>query len=113
MKQMPHIEATLQVEGFTPNAEGSVPLTEAQLQSLEDHITAQETRITDQENQLTERNNRSTELEAEVRALKATPADTTSSVVNNISGENNQQPNRASEYLARVNSAKELYDLVS
>lgn len=113
MKQMPHIEATLQVEGFTPNAEGSVPLTEAQLQSLEDHITAQETRITDQENQLTERNNRITELEAEVRALKATPADTTSSVVNNNSGENNQQPNRASEYLARVNSAKELYDLVS
>ena len=113
MKQMPHVEATLQVEGFTPNAEGSVPLTEAQLQSLEDHITAQETRITDQENQLTERNNRITELEAEVRALKATPADTTSSVVNNNSGENNQQPNRASEYLARVNSAKELYDLVS
>ena len=113
MKQMPHVEATLQVEGFTPNAEGSVPLTEAQLQSLEDHITAQETRITDQENQLTERNNRITELEAEVRALKATPADTTSSVVNNNSGEKNQQPNRASEYLARVNSAKELYDLVS
>ncbi len=113
MKQMPHIEATLQVEGFTPNAEGSVPLTEAQLQSLEDHITAQETRITDQENQLTERNNRITELEAEVRALKATPADTTSSVVNNNSGEKNQQPNGASEYLARVNSAKELYDLVS
>ena len=113
MKQMPKLEAALKVEGFTPNAEGSVPLTEAQLQSLEDHITAQETRIADQESQLTERNNRITELEAEVTALKATPADTTSSVVNAHAGDKGQQPNAASDYIATLNSAKELYDLVS
>ena len=113
MKQMPKLEAALKVEGFTPNAEGSVPLTEAQLQSLEDHITAQETRIADQESQLTERNNRITELEAEVTALKATPADTTSSVVNAHAGDKGQQPNAASDYIATLNSAKELYDMVS
>lgn len=113
MKQMPKLEAALKVEGFTPNAEGSVTLTEAQLQSLEDHITAQETRIAEQESQLTERNNRITDLEAEVTALKATPADTTSSVVNAHAGEKGQQPNAASDYIATLNSAKELYDMVS
>ena len=113
MKQMPHIEATLQVEGFTPNAEGSVPLTEAQLQSLEDHITAQETRITDHENQLTERNNRITELEAEVTALKATPAETTTNVVNAETSEHRQYATGAKEYMATRQRARELFNQIS
>ena len=106
MKQMPHIEAALQVEGFTPNDEGCVPLTEAQLQSLEDHINAQET-------QLTERNNRITELEAEVAALKGVPAAESPSVVNAEQGEGKQHVSDADEYLANLASAKELYDIVS
>ena len=113
MKQMPHIEATLQVEGFTPNAEGSVPLTEAQMQSLEDHITAQETRITDHENQLTERNNRITELEAEVTALKATPAETTTNVVNAETSEHRQYATGAKEYMATCQRARELFNQIS
>ena len=111
MKQMPKLEAALKTEGFTANAEGSVTLTEAQLQSLEDHLTAQETKITAQEGQLTERNNRITQLEAEVTALKGTPAATSPAVVN-AQQEGTQQPTKAEEYLAHVNSAKELYDLV-
>lgn len=111
MKQMPHLEAALKVEGFTANAEGGVSLTEAQLQSLEDHFAAQETRITAQEGLLTERNNRITELEAEVTALKGTPAASSPSVVN-AHKEGTHQPSAAEDYLAHVCSAKELYDLV-
>ena len=111
MKQMPHLEAALKVEGFTANAEGGVSLTEAQLQSLEDHITAQETKITTQEGLLTERNNRITELEAEVTALKGTPAASSPSVVS-AHKEGTHQPSAAEDYLAHVSSAKELYDLV-
>lgn len=111
MKQMPKLEAALKTEGFTANAEGSVTLTEAQLQSLEDHLTAQETKITAQEGQLTERDTRITQLEAEVTALKGTPAATSPAVVN-TQHEGEQQPTKAEEYLAHVNSAKELYDLV-
>ena len=113
MKQMPHIEAALQVEGFTANDEGSVSLTEAQLQNLEDHITAQETRITTQESQLTERNNRITALEAEVKALKGVPADESPSVVNAKTGEGQKAENKADDYLAKLDSAKELFDMVS
>ena len=119
MKQMPHLEAALQVEGFTANAEGNVPLTEAQLQSLEDHINAQESRITEQENtitaqttQLTERDNRITELEAEVAALKGTPAASSSSVINAKTGE--PAPKNASEeFFENYQEARKLYDLVS
>jgi len=111
MKQMPKLEAALKTEGFTANAEGGVTLTEAQLQCLEDHLTAQETKITAQEGQLTERNTRITQLEAEVTALKGTPAATSPAVVN-AQKEGTQQPTKAEEYLAHVNSAKELYDLV-
>ena len=142
MKHYTRIEAALKTsEGFTPNAEGSVTLTEAQLQSLEDHISAQETRISEQETrisdqearittqesqlterqnqisaqegQLTERNSRITELEAEVTALKATPADTTTNVVNAQTGEQRQYATGAQEYMATRQRAKDLYNLIS
>ena len=106
MKQKPHVEAVLQVEGFTANAEGSVTLTEAQLQSLEDHIAAQET-------QLTERDNRITALEAEVASLKGVPAAESPAIVTANQGESKQHASKADEYLANLSSAKELYDMVS
>ena len=140
MKQMPKLEAALQIGSFKANAEGGVSLTEAQLQCLEDLITAQDNRlaeldshiaeqdgrlaeqdsrlaeqegkVTAQASLLTERDNRIAELEAEVTALKATPADSSSSVVNAQKGEPASK-NPSDDFFSNYQDARRLYDFVS
>lgn len=126
MKQMPKLEAALQIGNFNANAEGGVSLTEAQLQCLEDFITAQDNRLAEQDSRLaeqegkvtaqasllTERDNRIAELEAEVTALKATPADSSSSVVNARKGEPASK-NPSDDFFSNYQDARRLYDFVS
>ena len=133
MKRMPRLEAALQAGGFNANAEGAVSLTEAQLQRLEDHINAQDTRIAEldsqssdldgrnaelegriraQDEQLKERDRRIAELEDEVTALKATPADTSSSVINAHTDEPEPE-NPSAEFFSNYRDARRLYDSVS
>ena len=48
-----------------------------------------------------------------MKALKGVPADESPSVVNAKTGEGQKAENKADDYLAKLDSAKELFDMVS
>ncbi len=134
MKHFTLVEAALKVkDGFNPNAEGQVPMTEEQLQTIEDALQAHETNSNNMQTQVTELQGqvsnlttqntdlttKNTELQGQVstlteqvNALKGTPAAGSQSVVTAHKDEEKKETSEADDYLANLNSAKELYDMV-
>ncbi|MCR5818486.1 MAG: ATP-dependent Clp protease proteolytic subunit, partial [Prevotella sp.] len=128
MKNYTHIEATLKVEGgFKANTEGQVTLTEEQMDSLESAMTTAEedattlqTQVTNLQSQVTTLNTKKTELEGQVNALqeqvnalKGTPAAGSQQIVATPQQGGGQAKSPGEEYLDHLNSAQELYDMVS
>ena len=87
----------LQVEGFAVGENG-VTLTEAQMQAIEDALAA--------------RDRRNTELADELAAVKKSPADTSTAVINESKTDKPEPQNEVQSYVETCNKAKDLYNLV-
>ena len=87
----------LQVEGFAVGENG-VTLTEAQVQAIEDALAA--------------RDRRNTELADELAAVKKSPADTSTAVVNEGTSDKHQPQDEVQQYVETCNQAQALYNLV-
>ncbi len=122
-KEMKHyelIEAALEVkDGFTPDAEGNITLTQEQMQTLETAFSTNQENATTLQGQVTALTTEKdslqgqvTTLTEQVNALKGTPAAGSQSVVTAHKGEEKKETSEADDYLANLNAAKELYDMV-
>ena len=87
----------LNVEGFAVGENG-VTLTEAQMQAIEDALAA--------------RDRRNTELADELAAVKKSPADTSTAVINEGTSDKTQPQDEVQSYVETCNQAKALYNLV-
>jgi hypothetical protein len=87
----------LQVEGFAVGENG-VTLTEAQMQAIEDALAA--------------RDRRNTELADELAAVKKSPADSSTAVINEGTSDKHQPQDGVQSYVETCNQAKALYNLV-
>ena len=87
----------LQVEGFAVGENG-VTLTEAQMQAIEDALAA--------------RDRRNTELADELAAVKKSPADISTAVINEGTSDKHQPQDGVKSYVETCNQAKALYNLV-
>ena len=87
----------LQVEGFAVGENG-VTLTEAQMQAIEDALAA--------------RDRRNTELADELAAVKKSPADSSTAVINEGTSDKHQPQDGVRSYVETCNQAKALYNLV-
>ena len=94
---LPLLGKALNIEGFAVGEEGSA-LTLEQLKAVEDALSAKDRRIA--------------ELADELAALKKSPADTSTAVVNEGTSDKPQPQDGVQSYVETCNQAKALYNLV-
>ena len=96
-QSLPLLGKALNIEGFAAGEDGC-SLTLEQLKTTEAALSAKDQRIA--------------ELADELAALKKSPADTSTAVVNDGTSDKPQPKNEVESYVETCNKAKDLYNLV-
>ena len=96
-QSLPLLGKALNIEGFAAGENGC-SLTLEQLKEIEAALSSRDQRIA--------------ELADELSALKASPADTSTAVINEGTSDKPQPKNEVESYIETCNSAKSLYNLV-
>ena len=96
-QSLPLLGKALNIEGFAAGEDGC-SLTLEQLKTMEAALADKDRRIA--------------ELADELAALKKSPADTSTAVVNDGTSDKPQPKNEVESYVETCNSAKALYNLV-
>ncbi|MBR6746507.1 MAG: Clp protease ClpP [Muribaculaceae bacterium] len=92
--------ALLQVDALTSN-DGKITLSDEQMQAVEDRIAALESQVTDLNNQISDK-------DSLIENLKKTPADDSTTVVD----EGKKDRNFANEYVDSLNNARNMFNSI-